>query len=206
MNSTTIITFLLAFVACCNLTAQHRLNFIIDQNPKLVVEAGENQSLIIGRSVTLGGSPSATGGDGNYTFAWLPSDHLNDATLSNPTANPEEPITYSLTVTDGNNCSCSDTVSVSIITSLNNGLELEEFAAYPNPASGKLHIRFSSPEALKTPTIQLIGMDGKVLYEKRYRNSQEVQESISVNFLARGIYFIRIEDGGRAASKKIIIR
>lgn len=45
--------------------------------------------------------PTVTGGDGNYTYEWSPSESLSEPTIANPTATPAQTTTYSLTVTDG---------------------------------------------------------------------------------------------------------
>ena len=70
--------------------------------PQLIAEAGVSQTVNPGSpSVTLGGSPSATGGIGPYvSYSWSPTTGLDDATLANPTASPKVTTTYTLSVTD----------------------------------------------------------------------------------------------------------
>jgi PKD repeat protein len=55
----------------------------------------------------LGGGPTASGGTSPYTYDWTPA--LSGA---NPVVGPTGPTTYSLLITDVNNCTSSDTVSV----------------------------------------------------------------------------------------------
>ncbi|WPP49324.1 PKD-like domain-containing protein [Catalinimonas niigatensis] len=65
-----------------------------------VAHAGDDQTICQGSPVTLGGSPSASGGSGNYTYLWSPAIGLNDPTLPNPTATLTFNRTYTLRVTD----------------------------------------------------------------------------------------------------------
>src|ERR1019366_4706525 len=52
--------------------------------------AGGNQTycLPVGTTITLGGSPAATGGSGNYRYSWSPSTNLSSTTVANPTISP----------------------------------------------------------------------------------------------------------------------
>jgi len=68
-----------------------------------------------GGAIMLGGAPTASGGEGPYTYTWFPSVGLNDPFASNPTAmtmgNPRE---YFLAVTDQCGFTVFDTVFVAI--------------------------------------------------------------------------------------------
>jgi gliding motility-associated-like protein len=66
--------------------------------PDLVVEFGESETL------------TATGGSGNYL--WSPPTFLSCTFCPNPTVTPEQTQGYTLNLTDSNNCSFSDTVTV----------------------------------------------------------------------------------------------
>lgn len=71
---------------------------------KLVVDAGENQTIYLGESVTLGGDPTASGGYSRYTYLWqkmLGEDSYEAVSEdANPTVSPRETTTYMVTVTD----------------------------------------------------------------------------------------------------------
>ncbi len=53
-----------------------------------------------------------SGGSGNYTYSWEPSDYLDDPTIPNPVAKPKETTTYCVTVTDGSDCEAVKCVTV----------------------------------------------------------------------------------------------
>lgn len=59
----------------------------------------------------LGGSPTATGGDGSFTYDWGNSAVDN---VANPNASPNISTTYTVTVTDGNGCTSTDDVELTI--------------------------------------------------------------------------------------------
>ena len=69
----------------------------------LVVNAGNNQAMCVGQTVTIGGSPTASGGVSPYTYSWTPTTYLNSATAANPTFTPTAAGTYTLTVTVNDN-------------------------------------------------------------------------------------------------------
>ncbi len=76
------------------------LTITVYDNP--TADAGTDRTICEGDMTTLGGSPSASGGSGNFTYLWMPSFGLNDATIANPIANPTTTRTYTLNVTDVN--------------------------------------------------------------------------------------------------------
>lgn len=111
---------------------------VIFSNP--IAEAGEDQTMNKGESVSLG----STGGPG-LSYNWQPAEGLNDATLPNPVASPLVSTNYMLTVTSPEGCPTTDTVQVTVITSLSipNGFspnndgtndlwEIENIELYPS--------------------------------------------------------------------------
>jgi gliding motility-associated-like protein len=74
-----------------------------------LVDAGFYSGVCAGDSITLGGN--ASGG----TVLWSPGSSLSDSTILTPNAAPSVPTTYTLTVTNSEGCSASDTVSINIL-------------------------------------------------------------------------------------------
>jgi len=72
-----------------------------------VANAGPDQSICAGASVTLQGS-------GGGTYAWSPATGLSSTTVANPTADPTQTTTYTLTVTTPNGCTDTDEVTVTV--------------------------------------------------------------------------------------------
>ena len=88
-----------------------------------IAHAGPDQTTCQGSPVTLGDSPAASGGSGNYTYQWSPATGLNDPSIANPTANLSLSKTFALYVTDANTGCTSDPdlVIVTINGALNPG-------------------------------------------------------------------------------------
>ena len=83
----------------------------IDLRPWPTVEAGPDVIIDFGMSVQL----TATGGG---TLTWSPSTWLNDSTSASPTSQPEESITYTVTVTDVDGCKNTDALVIILNGSL----------------------------------------------------------------------------------------
>ncbi len=85
---------------------------ILETKAQLVANAGADQNVCTGNSITLGGSPTASGGTGPYTFLWTPSTGLSSATASNPLATPTSITYYRLQVTDNLGATKVDSVLI----------------------------------------------------------------------------------------------
>lgn len=72
-----------------------------------IADAGEDVSLLQGESTTLLGS-------GGIDYTWTPSDGLSDPNIANPIAKPNQTTEYVLTVIDGNECTATDTVLLTV--------------------------------------------------------------------------------------------
>jgi len=122
---TTLLFF--CFFTWYSLSAQRHIDFHIQLPEPLVANAGNEIDVFPDSWAVIGGSPSATGGQEPFSFLWTPGTYLNDSSLSNPTATPEESITYVLLVTDYNNCTAIDSIHINVITtSIANDLKSEK--------------------------------------------------------------------------------
>lgn len=72
-----------------------------------VANAGMDTSFCARASANLNAS-------GGISYSWLPLAGLTNATIANPVASPINSTTYTVTVTDTNNCSAADTVRIKI--------------------------------------------------------------------------------------------
>ncbi len=88
-------------------------------HPRVVADAGADKSATScsASCVTLGGSPTGTGA-GTLVYHWGPATGLSDTAAANPTAcGVMNTTTYTVTVTDGNNCSATDAMVLTITPS-----------------------------------------------------------------------------------------
>ena len=73
-------------------------------------DAGTDQPICNGKSLTIGGAPTGPGPG----FIWLPNTDLSSNTVANPVASPTANVTYSVTVTDVNGCTAISNISVTV--------------------------------------------------------------------------------------------
>ena len=106
INSTTTFTVIISNSTTVCPADTLTLTVIIDSKPN--VDAGMDDTIILGSGTTL----NATG---TGTFNWSPSTGLNNTSLPNPVATPDQTTTYTVTLTDLNGCKNSDAVTIWII-------------------------------------------------------------------------------------------
>ncbi len=104
-SSSTTYTVLVTDANSCKQTN----NITVNVNNLPVTDAGATTAVCDGNSTTL--QATATG-SASYTYSWTPSTGLSNSSISNPVATPTITTLYSVVVTDNNNCSSSDTVTV----------------------------------------------------------------------------------------------
>ena len=80
----------------------------------LVVDGGLHQTICLGSSTGVGGSPTANYGAGGYTYVWAPAAGLSSTTVSNPTASPTSTTTYTIQVTDAALAVATATVTITV--------------------------------------------------------------------------------------------
>jgi gliding motility-associated-like protein len=81
----------------------------VNVNPNPVITASADASICMGNNTTL----SASGASG---FTWSPAAGLSSSTSSAPVASPTVTTTYTVTGTDGNGCSNTDAVTITVNT------------------------------------------------------------------------------------------
>ncbi len=94
-------------------TATDNIAITVHQNP--VADAGSDQSIqaCSSDSVQIGGSPTASGGGGSYTYTWTPGLGLSGSTIANPfVSNIGSTSNYWIVVTDQFGCTATDQTSV----------------------------------------------------------------------------------------------
>ena len=85
----------------------------------------------------------------------------------------------------------------------NPGSDKSEISIYPNPVHDLLNIRYLSNKPNESINIEILSIDGKIMYNKPFELNNTVQ-SINTNTWSRGIYLLRFNNGSEVISKKII--
>ncbi len=83
---------------------------------------------------------------------------------------------------------------------------IKDLVVYPNPSNGEFNITFDADQNDEEVAIQLFDLRGRMLTEKTYRNTA-ARFSEKVNFVNvnSGVYFVRITNGDKQSTKKLII-
>lgn len=87
-----------------------------------------------GSSVTLGGSPTASGGSGSYSYSWTGPG--SPASVANPVHTMPDPgvtdqtYNYQVIVTDGNNCSSSPSIKQITVKNLSQIVTIDQPTTY----------------------------------------------------------------------------
>ena len=96
----------------------------LNVNPEILADAGNDTTMCLSDSITLGGNPSGSGGTGALSWSWNPNHALSSTSAANPYAFPGSSITYYLTVNDPTGCSRMDTIIVTVDTLRPSGIIL----------------------------------------------------------------------------------
>lgn len=179
-------------------------NFTISMNQPQTLEAFAGDTAIIeqGESVVLGGNPTAQYGNGNYIYLWSPSTWLDDNTVANPTAIPNETITYYLTVTDENDCTAYSEVLVSVEPSNIHQAFYSDLSVLPNPNNGIFELEGLVISELSI--IKIFDLNGKIIYTDELKPSLNIH-TIDISNNSRGVYFLKIIQSNIVYNEKIII-
>ena len=74
------------------------------------VDAGADVQIPTGGSINLNANGVVT----DWEYSWEPAEFLNNPSVTNPLASPEETTTFYVTVTDDNGCTATDSVLVEV--------------------------------------------------------------------------------------------
>lgn len=84
--------------------------YTVTVNPAVTASAGSAQSVCSGSSITIGGSPTGSGGTGTLSYAW----NNGASATANPSVSPLASTTYTVTVTDTKGCSAAANTTVTV--------------------------------------------------------------------------------------------
>lgn len=84
-------------------------------------------------------------------------------------------------------------------------LNIEKMNFYPNPNNGKFNLSFTLPEKGDAEII-ILNIDGKVVYKEKLENfSGNYEKEIDISKNAKGVYFVKVEQGKHTQVKKIVM-
>jgi hypothetical protein len=133
-------------------------------------------------------------GKGPYTYEW--STGATSSSIITPDSDR-----YGVTVTDRFGCQGSFN---KILVAVQDELELEGVALFPNPAkqSSQLQLQFSEPMDAQ---IQLFNSIGQPVFERQERRIQQANFNLDLAKQPAGLYFVKVSANGRSTIKKLLL-
>lgn len=168
-------------------------NVVVNPLPNVTLSSTQSSVCVTDSLVTLTGSPAG----GTYSGTGVVGVTFNPAVAGTGT------FTVLYNYTDANTCSGSNSTNITVaacvgIKELYNSSSL---SIYPNPANDYFIVNAGS----KNPnlTIKLMDATGKLVLEK---NLTHTTEQIDINRLAKGIYFIEIQESSMSIFRQKLIK
>jgi len=127
----------------CNQCASAPVTFTVNVGAPLVAAASPDASVCSGQSTIL--NASATGGDGNYSYTWLPSGSGNSLIAS-----PASTTAYSVIVSDG----CNTTPDTAFVTVSVDPLPVVNLSVDTNAGCYALCVNFTDNSTISNGTIK----------------------------------------------------
>ncbi|MCI5057660.1 MAG: T9SS type A sorting domain-containing protein [Flavobacteriales bacterium] len=145
---------------------------------------------------------TAGGGTPSYSYMW-------DASAGSQTTQVATGLTqgntYTVTVTDANGCTVTDTVTIPVIVSLSNVDAVQAVKVYPNPATDLVNIYAPNLEAQEgVAFISLTDVSGKQISAQTQYAGNSLYQIDVANFAA-GTYFLKLNDGFQTTVRRIDI-
>lgn len=157
--------------------------------PSVSLAASSYTVCVADANVTLTGSPTG----GTYSGASVTGSQFD------PSIGAGLREVY-YTYTDGNNCSATDTVTITVNTCTGIGeASYQPLNVYPNPTTGIIQVEIPGSGA----TIQVTDVLGKVVYTQQ--NLPIGKTVINLNENPAGIYFVVIKSGAKQTVSRLTL-
>lgn len=153
--------------------------------------------------VIVDNSPSATsvitanvsGGSQIYDYDW--NNGAITQTISNLAVG-----TYTLVVTDSENCNADTTINIGNV-SIQNTAWIENINLYPNPVNQELQIDISLKN-MADIKLSILNTIGQKVYEQYLNAVQKTTQNINTSQYAEGVYYLQIESDKASEVMKFV--
>ncbi len=140
-----------------------------------------------------------SGGVGPYTYLWSPSAQTTQI------ANGLVAGTYSVTVTDANGCTVTNTVVVNFTVGVPQVETGSDITVFPNPNSGEFDMTINSAEN-NDFTIELTNVLGQVVYSESLENFSGITtKHFDVTVYGKGVYVLSVQSKNQQMVRKVIV-
>ena len=94
-------------------------------------------------------------------------------------------------------------ISASVVSAPS--FELSNLLVYPNPSNGIISVRFEA-QTDSDVNVEIYDLQGRSIYKRSFTSSNTTfDESMNIGRVANGIYLIKINQGDRSTTKRVII-
>ncbi|MDG1659949.1 MAG: T9SS type A sorting domain-containing protein, partial [Winogradskyella sp.] len=94
---------------------------------------------------------------------------------------------------------CSETA-----TALSNdNFEFNEFALFPNPNKGDFSLQFNSNSG-KEINVHIYDISGKLVFNSNYDATSRFDKQIALSNVSAGIYIMKVNDGVKTITRKLV--
>lgn len=169
----------------------NRLDAIITNMGAQPDLGGVNDTLRTGLPVTLDAGP------GYLSYQWngVPGTQTYEASAYG---------WYLVEVVSSDGCNGSDSIYLRTVTGIEDRLLPGTLNVYPVPADQFLNIEYNYSK-VETLHLDLFDSMGRKILTKKFSEVMEIRETIHVNELAQGMYYLRLRSGERQLQRQIVI-
>ena len=175
----------------CAVGATQTATVTVNSLPVVTMGTVSSPLCVANAPVTLSGTPTG----GNFSGTGVVANTFD------PSVSGQGTFSLQYDYTDANGCSSVDTktVNVSLCTGVTE-LTNTNISVYPNPARDAINIMMDA-SLINNTTIELYDAIGKLVIAEKVVN---VQTTIKIDALAKGIYTVRILSEGKQVSRRVI--
>lgn len=195
-----VLLFLLFFTVLRSQETIIRVPF--SQPKELIADAGENQSISVGQTITVGTDASITGGSPEYLYAWK-DEGGNE--YSTPTLTISDPGVYYLIVTDEKHCTARDSLLISQVTVIENANWVSGFSLFPNPSNGIFYFKLENH--LNPVNLEVVSAEGRIVFKQEIKpGHSDFTGKIDLTGFDRGVYYVKLTCIGNSLIRSILIQ
>ncbi len=112
---------------------------------------------------------------------------------------------YTVCLTADNDCGLDSICQVLSVVAIDLGLQAETVSLFPNPNNGHFTLSFTSYD-ITDVDVEIFSMRGKSVWRKGYESvNGTVEEDVTLNDVASGIYFVRFSSANQVITRKLTV-
>jgi hypothetical protein len=154
---------------------------------------------VSGATVTVSGqSPITTNASGVATIDLVPGAYTYSVTATGFVSVTD----IGFTVSDDD---LSIPVNLSAVNIIDPGSQQNRMLVYPNPSDGRFTLEIGKLSSQKV-MVEILDITGKVVYRNDFNVLGNLKETIDMQHVTKGMYFLRILEGDRISTMKLMFR